>query len=69
MTRVVGNRNRSEFVLDPVEALRLGHQLDAMLAGAYPRRPAGVMRAPHRVFNQLDDQRCLDMARRINTPR
>lgn len=28
MTRFVGNQHRSEFILDPLEALRRGEQLD-----------------------------------------
>jgi hypothetical protein len=50
MTRVVGNRNRSEFILDPAVALRQGKLLDAMLASARIPRPPGVMRATHRVM-------------------
>lgn len=66
MTRVIGQRNRSEFVLDPAEALRLGRQLDAMLASARPHRPSGVLRASHRRLNELDDLRALELARRLN---
>ena len=36
MTRIVGNRNRSEFILDPVQALRHGAVLDRMLLSARP---------------------------------
>jgi hypothetical protein len=68
MTRVVGQRNRSEFIPDPAEALRLGRQLDAMLAGARPAWPRGVLRASHRAFNEMDDQRQLIAARRLNKP-
>jgi hypothetical protein len=66
MTRVVGNHNRTELILDPVEALRRGRVLDGMLAGAQPRRQPGVTRATHRVMNALDDQRQLEAARRLN---
>jgi hypothetical protein len=69
MTRVVGTRNRDEFVLDPVEALRRGRKLDAMLARASPARPRGVMRATHRRLNEIDDARQLEMARRLNARR
>jgi len=66
MTRVVGNRNRSEFILDPAVALRQGRLLDAMLASARIPRPPGVMRATHRVMNAQDDLRQLTAARRLN---
>jgi hypothetical protein len=66
MTRIVGTQDRSEFILDPAEALRRGRVLDRMLAGAAPARPHGVMRAPHRVFNELDDRRQVEAARHLN---
>ena len=66
MTRVVGRRDRSEFITDPAEALRLGRQLDAMLACALPAWPRGVMRASHRRFNEMDDERQRAAARRLN---
>ena len=67
MTRIVGNRNRSEFVLDPATALRHGRAADAMLAAAMPNVARGVLRANHRKLNELDDLRQLAAARRINT--
>jgi hypothetical protein len=67
MTRIVGNRNRSEFILDPVEALRQGAMVDAMLASARLPRARGITRASHRAMNALDDQRQLEVARRLNT--
>lgn len=67
MTRVVGNRNRTEFILDPAEALRRGRVLDAMLRSAVPRRPRGVLRASHAALNAMDDQWQLQAARRINS--
>lgn len=66
MTRIVGTRNRNEFILDPEEAWRSGRVLDRMLAGARLPIQRGVMRAPHRVFNALDDRRQLDQARLLN---
>ena len=68
MTRVVGNQNRSEFILDPEEAWRRGRVLDQMLAATRLPVKRGVMRAPHRVFNELDDQRQLEQARLLNGP-
>jgi hypothetical protein len=68
MTRVVGRQNRSEFILDPAQALRRGAVLDQMLHSALLPRPRGVMRAKHRVFNQLDDERALEQARLLNQP-
>jgi hypothetical protein len=69
MTRIVGTRDRSEFVLDPLEALRTGARLDAMLAGLNPPRPRGVLRATHRELNAIDDARQLEIARRLNSGR
>ena len=66
MTRVVGNQNHSEFILDPAEALRRGAELDQMLPSLLPPRPRGVMRAPHWVFNLIDDARALEQARLLN---
>jgi hypothetical protein len=36
MNRIVGNQNRSEIILDPVEAWKRGRVLDAMLKGTQP---------------------------------
>ena len=69
MTRIVGNQNRSEFILDPVQALRRGILLDQMWPALLPPRLRGVMRAPHRVFNEIDDQRQLEQARLLNRPK
>ncbi len=69
MTRIVGNQNRSEFILDPEEALCGGTELDQMWPPLLPPRPRGVMRSPHRLFNTTDDQRQLDQARLLNGPK
>ena len=66
MTRTVGQRDRTEFVLDPAGALRQGRVVDAMLAAARPQVPRGVIRATHRKLNELDDLRQLAAARRLN---
>ncbi|MBI5279736.1 MAG: hypothetical protein HY854_25110 [Burkholderiales bacterium] len=68
MTRVVGPSIRSEFILDPAEALARGRVLDAMLARVLPPHPRGVFRGSHRYFNELDDARRLEIARRLNRP-
>ena len=69
MTRTVGPRDRSEWILDPAEALRRGRVLDAMLAGARLPRPRGVMRVTHQAMNQADDALALQAARRLNPAR
>lgn len=66
MTRTVGQQPRDEFILDPVQAWHRGRVLDAMLAAARIPVKRGVMRAPHRVFNAIDDQRQLEQARLLN---
>ena len=68
MARIVGTQNRSEFILDPVEAWHRGRALDQMLATARLPVQRGVQRAPHRVFNQIDDLRQLERARLLNGP-
>lgn len=67
MTRIVGNQNRTEFVLDPVEAWRRGRQLDRMLASAVPARPRGVTRATFAEFERLEKLRRLEVARQLNS--
>ena len=68
MTRIVGSWDRTEFILDPVEAWYRGRVLDQMLAAARAPVERGVRRAPHRVFNAIDDARQLAQARRLNSP-
>ena len=68
MTRIVGSQNRCEFILDPVEAWHRGRMLDQMLAAAQVPVERGVRRAPHHVFNAIDDARQLEQARRLNSP-
>ena len=66
MTRIVGHQDRSEIVLDPVEAWHRGRVLDQMLAGALPPRPRGVCRGTHADFDKLDESRRIAAARRLN---
>lgn len=66
MTRIVGKLDRSEFILDPVEAWHRGRALDRMLAGALPPHPRGVFRGTHTEFNWLDDLRGAEIARRLS---
>lgn len=66
MTRIVGRQNRTEFILDPVEAWHRGRQLDLMLAQSQPARPRGVTRGTHAAFERLDEARSVEAARRLN---
>jgi hypothetical protein len=68
MTRIVGTQNRSELILDPVKPWYRGHALDQMLAAARIPYLRGVQRAPHRVFNQIDDARLLKQPRLLSGP-
>ena len=43
-----------------------GAALDRMLPKLLPEHPRGVMRAAHKVFNAIDDQRQLEVARLLN---
>ena len=66
MTHIVGRQDRSEFIRDSTEAWRRGAVLDKMGSQLVPARPRGVLRARHSVFNALDDQRQLEIARALN---
>lgn len=68
MTRIVGTQFRTEFILDPVEAWHRGRALDNLLAATALPVKHGVLRAPHRVFNEMDDLRQLEQARVLNSP-
>ena len=69
MTRIVGPRDRDAFEPDPVQAYRRGRQLDAMLQAGRILPPRGVVRATHRILNEMDDLRALEAARRVKPPR
>ena len=64
--RVVGHKRRSEFERDPAEAYRRARALDAMLPSVLPPRPRGVTRGTHEYFNQVDDARMIEAARKLN---
>jgi len=66
MVRTVGSQLRAEFILDPTEAWRRGRQLDAMLACLLQPRPRGVLRGTHETMNRLDEERQVEIARRLN---
>jgi hypothetical protein len=66
MTRIVGNQNRSEFILDPVEAWKRGRVLDKMLMSARLPVVRQVLRAKHKDFNIIDDARALEVLRKLN---
>ena len=63
--RIVGKLNRTEFELDPVEALRRGAEIDRKMKLMLPPHPRGVWRGTHEFFNRMDDERALLMARRV----
>lgn len=63
--RIVGKLNRSEFELDPVEALRRGAEIDRKMKLMLPPHPRGVWRGTHAFFNKMDDERAVAMARRV----
>ena len=64
--RLVGKQDRSEFVSDPVEAMRRGRALDSMLRAAAPPVPRGVTRGSHAHFNRVDEERQVLIARKLN---
>jgi hypothetical protein len=64
--RVVGDKDRSEIELDPVQAYKRGRKLDAMLRNANPPRPRGVIRATHAEMMRMDWERQVALAKRVN---
>ena len=66
MTRTVGNKDRSEFVLDPVEAWHRGRALDRLLAQALPPHPRSVFCGTHADFARRDALRSAQIAHRLN---
>lgn len=66
MTRIAGKHDRSEVVLDPVEAWHRGRVLDRMLAKASAPHPRGVFRGTHAELEKLDARRRLETARLLN---
>ena len=65
--RVIGPRkNDTEFELDPVRAWRRARAMDAQLKGSLPPHPRGIFRGPHSMFNAMDRERELQIARRVN---
>jgi hypothetical protein len=70
MTRVVGTRNRSPFILDPVEAMKEGARVDAM-GGRGDDDPdiRGVLRATHSERNALDWARMVRAAAKVQAAR
>ena len=67
--KTVGTRVRAEFEIDPVKAWQRGLALDAMLRVAMPLRPRGVCRLTHVQMNQVDLERQLEQAGKVNRPR
>jgi hypothetical protein len=63
--RIVGNKNRDEFVSSPLEALRRGATIDAQMALMKLPHPRGVFRGTHAYFNAIDDKRSEGLARRV----
>ena len=64
--KIVGNQTRSEIELDPQKAWQRGKVLDAMLRGATTPHPRGVWRLTHTQMNQMDFERQLVQAAKIN---
>ena len=64
--KTIGNLSRDEIVLDPLEALRRGAVLDQMLSAALPPVPHGVTRGTHAMFQALDEQRMVSIAKKLN---
>ena len=64
--RIVGKLNRSEFELNPVEALRRGAEIDRKMKLMLPPHPRGVWRGTHAFFNRMDDERGVAMARKVS---
>ncbi|MGB9150147.1 MAG: hypothetical protein WCB36_07855 [Burkholderiales bacterium] len=66
MNRIVGNQNRSEYILDPVEAWKRGRVLGKMLKATQPPIKCQILRGTHAQFNAWDDAHALEVARKLN---
>lgn len=64
--KIVGTQNRTEIERDPLRAWERGKALDAMLRNTLPPHPRGVWRLTHAEMNQMDLERQLALAARIN---
>lgn len=64
--RIVGEKDRSEIELEPVQAYRRGRAMDTLLRGAAPPVVRGVKRGAHEYFNLLDAERETQIARALN---
>ena len=64
--KTIGNLPRDEIVIDPAEALRRGRLLDQMLKSARISIPLGVTRGTHAMFQALDEQRMIVIAKKLN---
>ena len=65
MVRVVGDFDRSPYIVDPAEALRAGRRVDALLSRSSMPHPRGVFLAKHEALNEMDDRRQLNAALRV----
>lgn len=65
MPRIVGDRNRSPYILDPALAWAAGRRLDALFAPLAQVVRHEVTRATHRELNAMDDRRQLAAAARV----
>lgn len=65
MPRIVGDRNRSPYILDPALAWAAGRRLDALFAPLLRAVRHEVTRATHPELNAMDDRRRLAAAVRV----
>lgn len=64
--KIIGsNKDHSEFELDPEAVFHRGMVLDAVLRGALEPHPRGVFRGNFEYFDQLDMQRMIRAARKV----
>ena len=66
--KTVGNQDRNEIEPDPQRAWQRGKRLDAMLLAARAPYPRGAWRLTHAQMNQLDTERQLAQAAKVNRP-
>ena len=66
--KTVGNQDRDEIEPDPQRAWQRCKRLDAMLLAARAPYPRGVWRLTHAQMNQLDTERQLAQAAKVNRP-
>jgi Zn-finger nucleic acid-binding protein len=64
--KIVGTKDRTEFELNPQKAWLRGMELDKLLRSSSLPHPRGVWRMTHQKMNEMDFERQLLQASKLN---